>query len=221
METRESKKESRSNTRKIILAVILIALGILVLFGLFRFGSILTILLVYPWVFSKVSGISTDPYLAQMIAVPAAIAIGLTLWQLVFSKHKARRIAGVFVLGLIIVLHSFAMIVISQGKHPVTEELAAFRGSLSGFWIIPVVVLVALALFIYRVISLEWTGDLISTEKYIGMMSVLAALFLVLASLFYGLIESSLGMLFVVGIELIVYCGLGLLFYGKYVKEES
>jgi len=209
---------TEQNRKKIVWGIVLIVLGILLLIGLSKFGSILSILLIYPWVMSKITGISSDSYLARIIAVPAAIAIGLTFWQLILGNKK-KRILGILIIGLIIILHSFAMIVVGQGEHPLIEELAAFRGSLPVFWAIPAIALVVVGFLIYRVISVE--EPLISVRGYIGIMFILGALFLILAFLSYGLIKSNLGVLFTVTIELIIYCGLGLLFYGKYVKQES
>ena len=79
------KKSTFSRTIVLIAIALFCALSII---GLFKFGSILAFIMVYPWIFSKVSGVVINQFLSQLIALPVAIILVWTVSKLIFSFKR-------------------------------------------------------------------------------------------------------------------------------------
>ena len=84
-----------------------IVLALLVLFGLWKFGSLLGFFLVYPWIYSQVTGSVVNPHLATIIALLTTAVLYFGVYRFAYKRNKNWGIA--LFIGLLI-LHSTFLI---------------------------------------------------------------------------------------------------------------
>lgn len=83
---------------RVIVALMFIAAGVLILIGLYKFGTILGFFLFYPWLLSKIlSSVDINYHLAEIIAILSAGGICFGAWKF-YRKYPG------YVLGCIVLL---------------------------------------------------------------------------------------------------------------------
>ena len=118
----QTTKKPKSKARKIVFWSLILAILILLLIGLIRFGSIFAFLLVFPWFVSRLNAAGVNIWLARLIAVPIVVLIVLAiLWILSFDLKKRAR--G-FTLGAVMLCIWFGTIFLMKDFNfdPRTQE---------------------------------------------------------------------------------------------------
>lgn len=95
-------------SRKIIAAVMGLAVCILAIAGLILYGNLLAFLMVFPWIADRLVTAGLDVWLARLITVPLAFVLVMSL-GLALSFSRVKRNAGLALFALGIMLWSLAM----------------------------------------------------------------------------------------------------------------
>jgi len=114
------------NYKKLVLGIIIIALAVWVLLGLFRFGSIIAFLWIFEIIVNELTlAAGLNKYLAMIIAFVPALAL---LWSvpLMFSLNKRKRNLGMIMGGACYLLYSILMFSLESNHYfdPATGALS-------------------------------------------------------------------------------------------------
>lgn len=91
---------------RVIAALIFIAAGVLILIGLYKFGTILGFFLIYPWLLSKILvSVDIDYHLIEIIALLTAAGLYYGVWRGIYRKHPQYGLACI--IGLLILQSGF------------------------------------------------------------------------------------------------------------------
>lgn len=73
---------------KLFTGLLLILFGTLIVYGFWKFGTILGFFLVYPWMLTRVSGLIINPHLANIVALAATVVIYFGVYHYVYRRNK-------------------------------------------------------------------------------------------------------------------------------------
>ncbi len=93
-----------------------------------KYASIMTGILIYAWVFEKISGVVLNPYLAKTMAVCVALIVWYLFVHFLFSSNKSRREIGLVVCALLLAVHSLGLYFYTEEKvvDPVSGQVIKY-----------------------------------------------------------------------------------------------
>jgi hypothetical protein len=134
-----NKIGSKRNYGKLLLAVLLLAISVLGIIGMFRFGSILAFLWIFPFFVDKLVDVTgMNNWLAWALAVPATIA-AISILGLLFSWKKDKRQKGFAIACAAIFVFSLLMFAIEK-DYPFDKDGKAtqcYASTPNGYEIVP------------------------------------------------------------------------------------
>ncbi|HCC23749.1 TPA: hypothetical protein DF272_06275 [Candidatus Falkowbacteria bacterium] len=92
---RDEPPKIKRSRKKLIWGIILFVFGLLMLFSLFKFGSLIAFFLVFPWISEYLElHAALNPWLAKMIAILPAILFVISV-GMILSFRRRKRLIGI------------------------------------------------------------------------------------------------------------------------------